>query len=157
MGKNHKTIIMQRNKTGIKRAVYDRPTFGTAYALLHQFLSFTTLSRKNILWAAKCVQDIRSNPAMGIEDITIQEKLIQLDRAVTEAKARLQRREERRERIKSKEEAELGLLAKPKKGEPLSPQPATDLMKLWQSGIDKFETEKKEKQDREQPQPQLQP
>ena len=117
MAKNLKTIIMQRSRTGIVRAVYQRPMFGTAYALLHQFLSLTTLSRRNIMWASKCVQDIRENPEMGIENVEVQEKLLQLDRAVVEAKARLQRREKR-----EKQKATAGLKEpKRKNREPTEP------------------------------------
>lgn len=142
MGLNHKTIIMRGNKTGIDRAVYGRPVFGTAYVLLHQFLSFTTLSRKNILWAEKRVQDIRSNPAMDIENLETQEKLIQLDKAVNEAKMRLQRREDRRARIKAKEEAEA---PKPKKDEPEQvPAPASDKSAIWAAALaDREKQEKK--------------
>ncbi len=118
MGKNHKTILMQRSRDGINRAIYGRPVFGTAYALLHQFLSLTTLSRRNIMWAAKCVQAVRENPAMGIENIEVQEKLLQLDRAVVEAKARLQRREEKRERKKAEAEQKEPRRKKDKPTEP---------------------------------------
>jgi hypothetical protein len=131
MATNHKSIIMSRNRSGIIRAVVQRPCFGTAYGLLHQFLSFTTLSGRNTLWAAKHVQLLRENKEW-IEDIDVQQKLAQLDGAVDAAKERLRRREEKRARIEAAAEPKVDRRRK------VEPDPAsstpTDLLDIYQGG-----------------------
>jgi hypothetical protein len=122
---------MIRNRAGIERAVIQRPCFGTAYGLLSQFLSFTTLSRKNILWAAKHVQLLRENKTWN-EDLDVQQKLAQLDGAVDAAKARLQRREEKRARIEAAAEPKVDRRRK------VEPDPVystpTNLLDIYQGG-----------------------
>jgi hypothetical protein len=137
--RNCKSIIFARNRAGIERAVTrEHPSLGVAFGLLNQFLCFTTLSRRNILWAAKHVQTLREHTDW-INDISSQEKLDRLDQAVAAAKERLQRRKEKRERI---EEAALPKADRKKKSsEPVAPPtPTTDHIDVWDKILDSQRT-----------------
>jgi hypothetical protein len=99
--RNAKAMIMGEIRVRVFREMSrEHPRPHTVWADLNQWLCFATLSRKNILWAAGHVQTLRSHPDL-VNNLEFHEKLDRLDRAVAEAKARFQRREEKREKIKA--------------------------------------------------------
>jgi hypothetical protein len=126
--KNLKGIIMGRNRTGIDHEMKkEHPPLGTVFSLLNQWLCFTTLSRKNILWAAGHVQTLRSH-ADWAADVAAQEKLDRLDQAVAAAKERFQRREEKRARVKVAAAPKVDRRFKPAEA---LPTPSEDPMDIW--------------------------
>jgi hypothetical protein len=130
--RNLKSIIMGRNRTGIDHEMKkEHPSLHVAFGLLNQWLSFPTLSRLNILYAARHVQTLREH-VDWINDIPSQDKIDRLDRAVADAKARLQRREDKREKIKAAEvAAEPKVDRRRKVVEPLPPAPEVDPSSIW--------------------------
>ena len=99
--RNMKGIIMGRNRAGLERAISrPDPSLDINFGLLNQFLCFTTLSRKNILWGAKHVQALREHPKW-FNDVEAQSKIDRLEALVAEAKARLQRRAEKSARLRA--------------------------------------------------------
>lgn len=128
--RNLKGVIMGRNRTGIDHEMKkSHPPLGTVFSLLNQWLCFTTLSRKNILWAAGHVQTLREHPDWAGDNPT-QEKLDRLDQAVAAAKERFQRREEKRARIKAAAAPRVDRRFKPAEPRPKTPE---DIYDIWDS------------------------
>jgi hypothetical protein len=133
-GRNHKQIIMGRNKEGILRAISrEHPSLDVCFGLLNQFLCFTTLSLKNTQWAAAHVQTLRAHPDFN-NDVAAQDRLDRLERAVADAKARWKRREEKRERQKTAAEPKVDRRLKP--APPPPPEPAADPSKIWAQALE---------------------
>jgi hypothetical protein len=130
--RNLKGVIMGRNRAGIDHEMKkEHPPLGTVFGLLNQWLCFTTISRRNILWAQGHVQALRSH-ADWANDIPAQEKLDRLDQAVAAAKERLARRDEKRARVKAAEEPKVDRRLKPVEA---LPTPAQDPSEIWAAAL----------------------
>jgi hypothetical protein len=143
--RNAKAMIMGEIRVRVYREMNrEHPRPHTVWADLNQWLCFATLSRKNILWAAGHVQTLRSHPDL-VNNLEFHEKLDRLDRAVAEAKARLQRREEKRERVKAAAEPkEPKVDGRRKPGPPPVPAPEVDPSILWKKWNEERESKKHE-------------
>lgn len=134
--KNLKGMIMGEIRTRVFREIQrEHPRPYTVFTDLNQWLCFTTLSRRNILWAAGHVQTLRAHPDL-VANLEFHEKLDRLDKAVADAKARLQRREEKRERVKAAAEPKVD--GRRKVVEP-PPKPPEENFNIWKKAVEERE------------------
>src|SRR5271156_4332938 len=140
--RNAKGMIMGEIRVRVFREMSrEHPRPHTVWSDLNQWLAFATVSRKNILWANGHVQTLRAHPDF-VDNLPFHEKLDRLDRAVVEAKARFQRREDKRARIKAAAEPQGPKIDRRHKlVEPL-PAPASDFTEMLKRGIAELQSQK---------------
>ena len=131
MSRNYKSVIFERNRSGLLRAFTKKdPSFHTCYTLLNLWLTQSTkLSRKNIIFAHKYVIQLRENE-LWHADLEKQAQVDRLDELLEKARERLEKRDAARAKAKEAAEPQLPKIDRRLKVvEPLPPADYTDLLK----------------------------